>query len=399
MIWATYLGIEQYNTSGPGGSSIAAIALDPLGNVYAIGSVYGVFPTTPGVIQSTAASNPNFFAAKLSADGSSLIYGTYLGGIRGNLSGGLTLDAAGNVWIAGTTASPGFPTLPGVAPLGNDFVLEWNSAATALAQLYRLPTGTVTQPLAFDSNGNLLLLASRGTLLRLDPVNGLSGPGVLGVANAASLELLAGVSPGELVTIFGVGLGPPDGISATPGANGLFPTELGGMRVLFGSKAAPLLYAGPQQINAQVPVDFSYPLTMQVMTPAPIPAIPIGRVSSLGLFAAALNQDGSVNSESNPAAPGSVIALFATGLPANFGQVDGALSAGPDRIPDGLLNLRAILGFGFPPILYAGAAPGLINGVKQINIQLLPGQKNPLIRLSQAGFTTDVSNTVQVYAH
>ncbi|MDQ6664450.1 MAG: hypothetical protein M3Z23_08655 [Acidobacteriota bacterium] len=411
LIWATYLGSAQDNPIGRIGGSVAAIAVDQLGDVYATGSLDGVFPTTPGVIQPTApapdfSSYPDRFAAKLSADGSSLIYGTYLGGVRGALTGGLTLDAAGNIWIAGTTTSSGFPTLPNVAPLGNDFVLELDATATALTQLYRLPTGTVTQPPAFDSNGNLLLLASRGTLLRLSPVNGLSDPGVLAIANAASLELLAGVSPGELVTIFGVGLGPADGIAATPGADGLFPTELGGLRVLFGSKAAPLFYAGPNQINVQVPFDFGYPLTVEVLTPVSIAAMQIGRVSSLGIFhqansifAAALNQDGSVNSASNPAAPGSVISLFATGLPSHFGQVDGALSPGPDPIPPGLLNLRAISGFSFLPILYAGAAPGLIDGVNQINIQLPPSQKDPQITLSAAALTTDFSNTVQVYAH
>ncbi len=103
---------------------------------------------------------------------------------------------------------------------------------------------------------------------------------------------------------------------------------------------------------------------------------------------------------SNPAAAGSVISLFATGLPSRFGQVAGALSPGPDPIPAGLQNLRA--NSGSLPILYAGAAPGLINGVKQINIQLPPGQKDPLISLSQQAaliFTPDVSNTVQVFAH
>jgi uncharacterized protein (TIGR03437 family) len=84
-----------------------------------------------------------------------------------------------------------------------------------------------------------------------------------------------------------------------------------------------------------------------------------------------LNDDGSVNSSTNPAAVGSVVSLFATGL----GQttppgVDGAV-AGP-ILPVPNLPVSVLIG-GLPAyVLYAGAAPGTIEGVFQINVRIAP---------------------------
>jgi uncharacterized protein (TIGR03437 family) len=83
--------------------------------------------------------------------------------------------------------------------------------------------------------------------------------------------------------------------------------------------------------------------------------------------AAVLNQDGSINSLDNPAAQGSFISVFVTGV----GQMhpepeDGSVPAGPSAEP--LLPVR--LRIGAAPeqeISYVGDAPGLVRGVVQIN--------------------------------
>jgi uncharacterized protein (TIGR03437 family) len=88
--------------------------------------------------------------------------------------------------------------------------------------------------------------------------------------------------------------------------------------------------------------------------------------------AAALNQDGTLNSESNPAARGSIVVLYGTGLgPTNPTLPDGAL--GPlafDELgrPSGVL--QAAIDYTESDILYAGSAPGLINGVAQFNLRI-----------------------------
>ena len=51
------------------------------------------------------------------------------------------------------------------------------------------------------------------------------------------------------------------------------------------------------------------------------------------------------------------------------------------------------------PLFYAGTAPGLINGLDQVNVQLPPGIQNPILRILMLnGESGDTSNSVLVYA-
>jgi uncharacterized protein (TIGR03437 family) len=85
--------------------------------------------------------------------------------------------------------------------------------------------------------------------------------------------------------------------------------------------------------------------------------------------AAILNQDGSVNSSINPAAAGSVIALYVTGL----GQTDPASQDGTVAstiFPTPVAPISVLIG-GLPAqVLYAGAAPEAVAGIFQINVQI-----------------------------
>ena len=92
--------------------------------------------------------------------------------------------------------------------------------------------------------------------------------------------------------------------------------------------------------------------------------------------AAVLNQDGSYNSATNPAAGGTIVTLFATGegVLAPAGQ-DGRIENGPlSSIP--VPALKVTVNFGTtvsPSILYAGVAPGEVDGLLQINAQVPTG--------------------------
>ncbi len=61
------------------------------------------------------------------------------------------------------------------------------------------------------------------------------------------------IAPGQIVTLFGKGLGPEQGVAYTLGNDGRLGTSLAGTRVLFDGVAAPLLYAQAEQVNAIVP--------------------------------------------------------------------------------------------------------------------------------------------------
>ena len=105
LAYSTYLG-------GTGRDYGFAIAVDGGGNAYVTGGTTGDFPVTLGAFQTTAGGA---FVAKLNPTGSSLVYSTYLGtGNADNENGrGIAVDADGNAYVAGYTASNFFPTTPG----------------------------------------------------------------------------------------------------------------------------------------------------------------------------------------------------------------------------------------------------------------------------------------------
>jgi uncharacterized protein (TIGR03437 family) len=86
--------------------------------------------------------------------------------------------------------------------------------------------------------------------------------------------------------------------------------------------------------------------------------------------AAILNQDGTVNSTANPAARGSVISVFMTGAGRMTPpQPDGSLGPASAPFPQTVLAAACSLG----QVLYAGAAPGLVAGAVQVNVQISAG--------------------------
>jgi len=135
------------------------------------------------------------------------------------------------------------------------------------------------------------------------------------------------ITPGEIVVITGSGLGPGQLIPATRGSNGLYSAQLSGTEVRFNAIPAPLIYTSATQIaalipelplgsRAQVAVTYdgrtSTPYTTELVVPA-APGVFTLDASGKGQ-AVALNQDGSLNTASNPAKVGDAISLYATGV-------------------------------------------------------------------------------------
>jgi hypothetical protein len=87
------------------------IKVDSQGNVYIFGHVdFNDFPTTPGVINETPIGGSDLVILKLGPDSSKLIYSTYLGGSKTEVSYSMALDLSGNVYLYGYTESNDFPT-------------------------------------------------------------------------------------------------------------------------------------------------------------------------------------------------------------------------------------------------------------------------------------------------
>lgn len=188
----------------------------------------------------------------------------------------------------------------------------------------------------------------------------------------------AEVAPGEMVSIFGAGIGPASSGRTQSGADGKMPTSVDGVSVTFNGTPAPITFAGPDQINVIVPYSVAGQAQTQIVVRRPS-----GNLSDVaavtetipGLFTydgsgtgpvAALNEDGSINSAANPAAPGSVVVLYATGA-GEFAKsfADGAILGAELVSPKAPVYVR----FDRLPavVTYAGVAPYLVNGALQVN--------------------------------
>ncbi len=215
------------------------------------------------------------------------------------------------------------------------------------------------------------------------------------VRNAASY--VAGViAPGELISIFaapGGIIGPSTPASFSINASGGVDPILAGVRVLFGGVPGTPTYVSASQINAIVPYEIAGQLSTNLVVEfngvqsAPIP---LGvRDNAPGLFTAnsqgigqvsAINQDGTINGAPGsgfaPARPGTIISVYGTG----GGQTSplsatGSVTPLPRSSSGPFFNLQgpvtATIGGQPATVTFAGAAPGLVNGVFQINI-LIP---------------------------
>ena len=123
LIFSSYLG-------GSGEDSGVGLVIDPAGNIYVSGGTDSSdFPTTPGAVQttfgggSTGCTNTgeacgDAFLTKINAAKTAYVYSTYLGGTGDDVAGlGLAIDPAGNIHMAGVTASSNFPTTPNAPQL------------------------------------------------------------------------------------------------------------------------------------------------------------------------------------------------------------------------------------------------------------------------------------------
>ena len=107
LAYSTYLG-------GSNGDTGSGIAVDAAGAAYITGYTSSAdFPTTGGAYQRTSSFGQHAFVTKLSPDGATLAYSTYLGGSNGDTGSGIAVDAAGAAYVTGRTVSADFPTTAG----------------------------------------------------------------------------------------------------------------------------------------------------------------------------------------------------------------------------------------------------------------------------------------------
>ncbi len=233
-----------------------------------------------------------------------------------------------------------------------------------------------------------------------------------GIVSAASLQG-GSVAPGQIMTIFGAGIGPS---SLTVTASGNLATTLANTQVMFGTTPAPLIYTQANQLS------FIVPYSVVPGTPVALTVIYNSATSNAinltvdfavpGFFtlddsgsgpAAAINQDGTINSATNAAQRGNVVVLYLTGEgQTNPAGIDGRIDAGPLG-PVPLLPVTATIG-GVPALVqYMGGAPGSVAGLCQLNLLIptgvAPGIAVPIsitLGSGNASFTSFIGPTIAV---
>ncbi len=129
LVFSTYFG-------GSGGDVINAIALDLTGNIYITGGADSPdFPVTRS-LQPSIGGLADAFVAKVSSDGSTIIYSTFLGGRDDDIATGLTVDDSGQVYVTGQTLSRNFPLRrplqSKVKGINDGFISKLNSSGSRL---------------------------------------------------------------------------------------------------------------------------------------------------------------------------------------------------------------------------------------------------------------------------
>jgi uncharacterized protein (TIGR03437 family) len=268
--------------------------------------------------------------------------------------------------------------------------------------------------LAFAPNGDLYVLDSgAGRVRRIHGSPPTAPPAIAagGIVNAASLAGGA-IAPGELITIFGSDFGPP-GLDIAAVQNNVIPKVLNNVHVYFGLGNEGTITARTQtQINVFVPYDVANATSTQVIVdvdgvtsaavtvPVAPSAFGLSTADSSGTGQGAiLNQDGTYNSHSNPAARGSIVTMFGTGEGVTTPALpDGALEI---STPYSTTQAPVVVKFGgeTATIQYDGAAPYLPTGVFQINATVpegvTPGDEPITVSIGGIGTTRTVTVAVQ----
>jgi uncharacterized protein (TIGR03437 family) len=235
------------------------------------------------------------------------------------------------------------------------------------------------------------------------------GPQISAVVNGASFAPGA-VAPGEIVTIFGANLGPQALVTHQLTPAGMIDWLLSGVRVWFEDQPAPILHASATQVTVVAPYSIESRQTLRVrleyngVTSAvtEVPVVP----AAPGLFTAGgtqegaiLNQDSSVNTAQNPAAPGTVISLFATGEgQTNPAGVEGKIIP-VDDLAKPVQLVRVTIGGRDAAVAYAGSAPTMPAGLMQVNATIpadTPAGAVPVVLYvgdtpSQSGVTVHIA--------
>jgi uncharacterized protein (TIGR03437 family) len=429
------------------GFAFAGLAADGAGNLYVTDT--GVYCVRNGSSVSCFYTTPSSRVRKISSAGAiSTLAGTGTSGYSGDggpatsaqlgrVVGGIVLDGAGNIYVednsnnviralkpTATQLSIATASPLAQATVGASYFQTLAASGGTPPYVWAIASGALPAGLALSGSGGISgTPTAAGTFsvaVRVTDSTSISvtqsfsltvGPPTASIVNSASYAG-GSVAPGELVVIFGYGMGPSTLAGLQLDSRGYVATNLAGTQVFFDGVPAPLIYTSAGQVSAVVPYSVSDKASTQIQVsyqglntaPATMPVTStkpgIFTVDASGRGPGAiLNQDQTLNTAANPASVGSVVVIFATGegqtSPAG---TDGKPGASP--VPQPMAQpVTATIGGVNAPVLYAGGAPDLVAGVFQVNLKVpegvATGNAVPVV-LNIAGSTSQDNVTLAI---
>ncbi len=394
-------GVQGYGGDGHAATSAAlngpqSVAVDANGNLYIADSQNNrVRVVTPAGTISTVAGTglPGYTGDGHAATGANIVSPT-----------GLVVDSSGAVYFTdSSTVIRKFTVGGSIFTIAGNGTLGYSGdGGLATAAQLDVPMG-----MAVDSKGVLYVADAANNSIRALRAVG-TGNSIAAVVSAAGNQT-GPVAPGEMIVIYGSGLGPAGpAVSAAYGSNGILPNTVSGTTVYFNGVPGPILYTSATQVAAIVPFsaapgNLSIFVSYQAQTTAPVtltvapaaPALFTLDYSGKGQAVAVNLADSTLNGAAHPAKSGSYILLYATGLGQTTpGGSDGALYSQPFPLP--VLTPTATIGGKTAVVQYAGGAQSLVAGILQINLQiptgLTPGAN--AVSLTVGGVSTPAGVTI-----
>jgi uncharacterized protein (TIGR03437 family) len=379
LVYGTWFG-PKYSTT-----TVSGMAVNPDGSIYFGGSTNATtLQATPGAFQNSPGSG---YIAKLTPGSSTLDSFSYLPGVPPGLWNGNQPQAV--YFFSTLVYELNVPTLS-LESLLSLPSFQGSLTAAALAPPHSLWLVGKCSPCSLGSviSTNAFQKApqnpSAAFLIQVTDVTP-PPPTITAVLDAASYSSGA-VSPGEIVSIFGTSIGPTNPAYLTLDSTGKVSTSIGGVMVSFSGYLAPLTYVSATQINAIVPYEIagnSSPFVEvafggqtsnapSLQLAATAPGIFTQNSSGTGP-GAILNGNSQLNTQTNPAAKGSIIQIFLTGEGStNPAQATGAVTpenltgAGP-LTPVPQLAVSVLIGGQPAQVIWDGEAPYLVAGVLQVD--------------------------------
>ncbi len=337
-------------------------------------------------------------------------------------AGSTTTPAAQTLQVTTTGTAVPFTAAVTSTSGGNFFTVTPTTGNTPGAITVSLNQAVIANLTAGTYTGSIRLSSSVSAGVQTIPVTltvaagpAVGTPALTSIVNLGSNQ--AGAAPGSIITLLGSALGPTTPASIQLTSSGLVQTTLADTTVTIDGIPAPLLLVSGSQINAIVPYEVAGKTSVPVVVRRTVsgttvtsatttlniaptaPAILTLDLSGSGQ-GAILNQNGTVNGASNPAAQGSIIVVYATGEGVlNPAVATGSItSASGTNFPQPAGSVTASVGGQPAAILYAGSAPGLIAGLMQVNLRLpasLPSGPQPVV-LNVGGVSSRSGVTVVV---